>query len=134
MVNNRLGMNKSIGIFGSLFMATAVILGAFGAHFLKIVLSANQLNTFQTGVEYQFIHGLGLLFLGIIGDANFHKFFRWAGILMVIGISLFSGSLYLLSIQEWLNFNVSFLGPVTPLGGLAFILSWLFVLLGFTKQ
>lgn len=115
-------------------MATAVILGAFGAHFLKTVLSSNQLDTFQTGVEYQFIHGLGLLFLGIIGDSNLHKFFRWAGFLMIIGIILFSGSLYLLSIQEWLNFNVSFLGPVTPLGGLAFILSWLFVLLGFTKQ
>ena len=75
MGDNRLIMNKRIGIWGSLFLGTAVILGAFGAHYLKNVLFANQIDTFQTGVQYQFIHGLGLLFLGLIGGSNVEKFF-----------------------------------------------------------
>lgn len=127
-------MDKSKGIWGSVFLGSAVVLGAFGAHYLKSVLAPNQLETFQTGVEYQFIHGLGLLLLAIAGGHQFHKYFHWAGIFMIIGVGLFSGSLYLLSMQDWMNFNAAFLGPITPLGGLAFILGWLFTLLGFIKR
>lgn len=127
-------MNRKLGIWGSVFLATAVVFGAFGAHYLKGVLDVNSLDTFDTGLEYQFIHGLGLLLLGLSKWTFSDKFFRWAGNLMVIGVFLFSGSLYLLSMQDWMGINFSFLGPITPLGGIAFILGWLLILLGFIKQ
>lgn len=127
-------MNRKLGIWGSTFLITAVAFGAFGAHSLKGVLDANSLGTFHTGVEYQFIHGLGLLLFGLSKETLSVKFFRWAGNLMIIGVFLFSGSLYLLSMQVWMSINISFLGPITPLGGLCFILGWLFTLIGFLRQ
>lgn len=127
-------MNKNLGIWGSIFLGTAVAFGAFGAHYLKGLLAADQLEIFQTGVDYQFIHGLGLLLLGNMDGPHSHKYFKWAGKLMIIGIVLFSGSLYLLSMQNWMGLSLRFLGPITPLGGLSMIIGWLFTLIGFIKQ
>ena len=107
-----------------LFCLSAVILGAFGAHALKEVLSESQLSSFQTGVRYQFFHGLAILILSF----NMNYFTkRLSSIIkiMSVGIILFSISIYLLNIQDLVGFSMSYLGPITPIGGLLLITSWI---------
>jgi len=91
-------------------------LGAFGAHGLKNVLSEHGLDIYKTAVSYQMWHTLALALVGIMPE---HRYLRWAGWSLLIGIVLFSGSLYLLAI-----FNLSWLGMITPFGGVAFLLAW----------
>lgn len=121
-------MRKSFIRTGSFFAMTAVILGAFGAHTLEQVLGAEQLDTFKTGVTYQFYHALALLFLGLWLYFRKTKTMEYAGWAFIIGTSLFSGSLYVLSVREWLNLELSWLGPITPLGGTFFIVGWAILL------
>ena len=107
-----------------LFCLSAVILGAFGAHALKEMLSESQLSSFQTGVRYQFFHGLTILILSF----NMNYFTkRLSSIIkiMSVGIILFSFSIYLLNIQYLIGFSMSYLGPITPIGGLLLITSWI---------
>lgn len=107
-----------------LFCLSAVILGAFGAHALKEVFSESQLSSFQTGVRYQFFHGLAILILSF----NMNYFTkRLSSIIkiMSLGIILFSFSIYLLNIQYLIGFSMSYLGPITPIGGLLLITSWI---------
>ena len=107
-----------------LFCLSAVILGAFGAHTLKEVLSESQLSSFQTGVRYQFFHGLAILILSF----NMNYFTkRLSSIIKIMsaGIILFSFSIYLLNIQDLVGFSMSYLGPITPIGGLLLITSWI---------
>ena len=106
-----------------LFCLSAVILGAFGAHALKEVLSESQLNSFRTGIRYQFFHGLAILILSL----NSKQFTdRLSSIIKIMsaGIILFSFSIYLLNIQDLVGFSMSYLGPITPIGGLLLITSW----------
>jgi len=112
--------SKFFLILGSLNGALAVLLGAFGAHGLKKSLSPERLNLWHTGVEYHFYHALALLVVGILA-LHFQETrgLQWAGWSFLIGIVLFSGSLYGLSIS-----GVKILGAITPLGGLAFIIGW----------
>jgi uncharacterized membrane protein YgdD (TMEM256/DUF423 family) len=121
--------NRNILFSGAIFMALAVLLGAFGAHALKKVLSAEMLAIYKTGVEYQFYHALGLLLIGLIGFQIDSKWLRWSGILLVVGIILFSGSLYALSIS-----GVKFLGAITPIGGLSFVAGWICLIIAFWKH
>lgn len=114
-------MTKLFLTLGSIAMALAVSLGAFGAHGLKSRLSQEMISIFETGVEYHFYHALGLLLVGIA--AHFlpeTNWLRWAGWLMIAGILIFSGSLYALSIS-----GVRWLGAITPIGGVCFIVAWL---------
>jgi uncharacterized membrane protein YgdD (TMEM256/DUF423 family) len=118
--------NKFI-VFGALFMALGVTAGAFGAHILKDKLSLYELSIYEKAVHYQMIHALGLIFIGLYSMQNSDKKIKWAGNFLVIGIILFSGSLYLLSVR-----NISFtgnisaiLGPMTPIGGLSFVFGWI---------
>ena len=107
-----------------LFCLSSVILGAFGAHALKEVLSESQLNSFQTGIRYQFFHGLAILILSL----NSKQFTdRLSSIIKIMsaGIILFSFSIYLLNIQDLVGFSMSYLGPITPIGGLLLITSWI---------
>lgn len=114
---------------GSLNAALAVLLGAFGAHVLKSKLTEASLAIYQTGVHYHFYHALGLILAGIIIMQNApSSTFRWSGWLMLTGIILFSGSLYLLSIT-----NIRWLGAITPFGGLAFIIAWLILFTGIIR-
>ena len=127
-------MNKRIIIFASVFGILAVILGAFGAHSLKELISAKELDTWNTAVQYQFYHTLALLFL-----ASFSRFrsraVNAASWFFSFGILFFSGSLYLLSVKTILNItNVNFLGPLTPIGGLLFILGWISLLVATIKN
>ncbi len=104
--------------------ALAVSIGAFGAHGLKPQLSEYQLDIFEKGVQYQFIHTLALLGAGLLQMLK-NRDMKWTGRLFAAGIIFFSGSLYLLACRDLLPFSVAWAGPVTPLGGLCFIAGWL---------
>lgn len=107
--------------------ATAIILGAFGAHALKNVLTQVQLESFETGVRYQFYHALFLLFISIAPTISV-KQKNILTSLATIGVLFFSGSIYLLATQNIAGFKASFLGPITPIGGLFMISTWILLL------
>jgi uncharacterized membrane protein YgdD (TMEM256/DUF423 family) len=113
-------MSKLFLILGSINAAVAVTMGAFGAHSLKAKISEEMLSVFQTGVQYHFYHSLGLLIIGLL-TLYFQsgKYLYAAGWIMLFGIILFSGSLYIMSTT-----NTRWLGMITPFGGIAFIISW----------
>lgn len=101
--------------------ALVVLLGAFGAHALKARLPGEMLAVWQTGVHYHMFHALGLLSAGLLATHLGESLcLKWSGWLMVLGIVLFSGSLYLLSATGW-----HWLGMATPFGGLAFVAAWI---------
>ena len=118
--------NKLISLATSLALL-AVVFGAFGAHSLKEVLEPHQIDAFETASRYQFYHALALLILGLHADSL--KSAVFVGKLMAVGVFCFSFSIYLLSLQDYLGVNLSFLGPVTPIGGLLLIISWSLLLL-----
>lgn len=120
--------NQNIILAGAIFMALAVSLGAFGAHALKKVLSPEMLIIYHTGVEYQFYHALGLLLTGLIGFHIKSKLIGWAAVFLTVGIILFSGSLYLLTLS-----GIKALGAITPLGGVSFIAGWICLTLALVK-
>lgn len=107
-------------ITGALFGMLAVIFGAFGAHALKKILTEEQLKSFETGVKYQMYHALVLLFVGsyfnVPSSAIYYAF--------VIGVILFSFSIYGLVLSDAKGKKMKFLGPITPLGGLLLIAGW----------
>lgn len=115
--------NNTVIATGAIFGLLAIVLGAFGAHALKKVLTPEKLNSFEVGVRYQIYSALFLLLLGFNG--NFEQLsYQWSFYLVSIGTILFSVSIYLLALAEYLKKNFKFLGPVTPLGGLLMILGW----------
>lgn len=120
-------------VFGAAFGMLSVILGAFGAHALKKILSVERLESFETGVRYQMYAAFFLLIAGYIlkFDTSSQK---WISILMIAGTMLFSFSIYGLSLQDYLGMNLKFLGPITPLGGLFMILAWLMLIFYFVKN
>ena len=110
-------------------MMTSVILGAFGAHALKEVLTPEQLISFETGVRYQMIHAIAILLIAFKGH-HFHlRYEKWIVNLFGIGIILFSFSIYLLNLQDVLEFKAKWLGPITPIGGSLLIIGWLLLLI-----
>lgn len=114
---------KTFIVIGALAMALGVILGAFGAHGLKSKLTPDLLAVYHTGVEYHLYHALGLILLGIL----IHQFPQMAGLrtggwLLLAGIVIFSGSLYVLAIT-----GIRWLGAITPIGGAAFIAGWVWI-------
>jgi len=109
---------KTLAIAGAL-IALATVLGAFGAHALKSQLSPDKLAVYETAVRYHFLHALGLLVIGVLLRSTDTELLRWSAMLVLVGIILFSGSLYLLTFGA-----PRFLGVVTPLGGLALIVGW----------
>ena len=121
--------NRTILLAGAIFMALAVLLGAFGAHALKKVLSPDMLAIYKTGVEYQFYHALGLLLIGVIGFHIRSKYIQWAGLFISIGIIIFSGSLYVLTLS-----GIKALGAITPIGGLSFVAGWIFLAITIWKR
>ena len=125
-------MNKKTVITGVILIIVAIVLGAFGAHALKEVLDANQLTSFETGVRYQMYHGLGLLAIGLSAD-KFNFSLTWVFWLMLVGVVLFSGSIYFLATQDILGVSLRFLGPITPLGGVLLISAWIVLLIQLIK-
>lgn len=117
--------NMFIALSG-LYGAFAVMIGAFGAHALKDSMSVAQLGTYQTGNLYHITHTLALLAIGLVLQHQPQsRYFKASAWLITIGIPLFSGSLYALALG-----GPSWLGPITPLGGMAFIIAWLCLALG----
>ena len=121
--------NQTILLTGAIFMALAVLLGAFGAHALKQSLSSEMLAVYKTGVEYQFYHALGLLLIGLVGFHVKSKYLSWAGLFITIGIILFSGSLYVLTLS-----GIKGLGAITPVGGLSFVAGWILLAVALLKR
>jgi uncharacterized membrane protein YgdD (TMEM256/DUF423 family) len=125
--------HKKIVISASVLAAVAITLGAFGAHGLKQLISVESLAIFETGVTYQMYHALALLALGlnaVVPSKTIRVVFRF----FVFGILFFSGSLYFLALKSIMPFSVSFLGPVTPVGGLLLILGWARLIYGVLKK
>ena len=122
-------MTKVFLVLGALNAFLAVGLGAFGAHGLKAHLSADILAVFQTAVQYHFYHALGLLVVGIlVTQWPTVGLIKIAGWVMFAGIVVFSGSLYVLSIT-----GIRWLGAITPIGGTAFIVAWLLLIVAFVR-
>lgn len=114
-------MQKFFLLAGSIAMALAVALGAFGAHGLKNMLTDEMLDIFETGVKYHFYHAIGLLVIGLVAQHMSESLLlQWAGWMMIAGILIFSGSLYILSIA-----GIRWMGAITPIGGVCFIISWI---------
>jgi uncharacterized membrane protein YgdD (TMEM256/DUF423 family) len=122
-----------IGIAGVLG-ALVVILGAFGAHALKTKLEITELATFETGVKYHFYHTIALLIIGLLMERYPSQLLNIAGISFITGIVLFSGSLYLLATRSLIGGELKWLGPITPFGGLAFVIGWLSVSIAMFKK
>ncbi len=118
-------MRKKLLRLAALLGALAVAIGAFGAHALKPHLSPESLDTFRTGVQYHFVHVLALLGCTALLYMGRKNSLWYAGMAFVAGIILFSGSLYWLSLEELVAVPASILGPITPIGGVCFILGWL---------
>jgi uncharacterized membrane protein YgdD (TMEM256/DUF423 family) len=117
-------MEKTFLLLASIFGALAVALGAFGAHALESRLSAEMLSIYETGARYHFYHALALLgVVAVISRWPESGAGVWAGWLFVIGIVIFSGSLYLLAFT-----GIRWLGAITPIGGAALIAGWLCLL------
>ena len=126
-------MDKKIISTGAFFGMVAIILGAFGAHALKKILSLEQLTTFETGVKYQMYHALFLLFIGLSGLSQ--KIKKTIYFLVVFGVLFFSGSIYLLATNgQFIPFDFKAIGFVTPIGGLLLILSWGILLVNILKK
>ena len=128
-------MQKTFGLIAALYGALAVILGAFGAHALKEKLDAYQLEIFNKGVQYQFYHVIALFAVVFLAEKIQPKTLTFAGWFFSVGILFFSGSLYLLATRSLMGTDTltPILGPVTPLGGLCFIIGWILLLVSFTK-
>lgn len=126
-------MDKKIFSTAGFFGMTAIILGAFGAHALKEVLSTEQLVTFETGVKYQMYHALFLLFLGMNNHLS-HKAKKTILALVIVGIIFFSGSIYLLATNSLSSFDFKVIGFVTPIGGLLLIMAWSYLMIHFLKK
>lgn len=126
-------MDKKILSTGAVLGFIAIILGAFGAHALKKVLNLDQLASFETGVKYQMYHALFLLFLGGSNLVS-EKAKRSIYFLVLSGVVLFSGSIYLLATKNVSNIDFGIIGIVTPIGGLLMIVGWIVLFLNIMKK
>lgn len=118
-------------IAGAVFALLSVAFGAFGAHALKDVLTEHYAAVWETAVHYQMFHAVGLIVIGILMSKSLlgpTPMLSRAGVLMFIGVILFSGSLYVLSITQ-----IKILGAITPIGGVLFLVAWLMVILAASK-
>lgn len=126
-------MNKKIILTASILGMIAIVLGAFGAHALKKVLTTDALTTFETGVKYQMYHALFLLFLGTT-DLVGLKTKKMLWLLTVLGTIFFSCSIYLLATNALTSFDFKIIGFITPIGGLLLILAWIGLFLAILKN
>jgi len=119
-------LDKNMVVTASFLTAATIAIGAFGAHGLKNIVDASALNIFETGVRYQMYHCLAILVLGLAPSIpeKVKKTVFW---FFILGILLFSGSIYLLALDDVLPFNAGKIGFVTPIGGLMFIIGWIWL-------
>ena len=122
-------MMKWCLLAGSMGAGLSVVLGAFAAHGLKHKLSPEMLSVFQTGVQYQMYHSLALILLFILQRHLADPLITWAAGLMLIGMVFFSGSLYGLAMTQ-----VKWFGPITPIGGMCFIMGWVLLVVSVIRH
>ncbi|MEZ4855061.1 MAG: DUF423 domain-containing protein [Gelidibacter sp.] len=125
-------MNKSILITAAVLGIVSIILGAFAAHGLKTLISADMQQVFETGVRYQMYHAIVLLFVGSTSLLSM-KAKNTIAYLIVIGLLFFSGSIYGLATNELTSFDFKSVGFITPIGGLLLIIAWVLLLINFLK-
>ncbi|MGD9852165.1 MAG: DUF423 domain-containing protein [Nitrospirales bacterium] len=111
---------------GAVMSLLGVAAGAFGAHGLRPILTEQMMAVFETSVRYHLVHGPAILIAGLSGHFFRHRVFRWAAWSFILGIFIFSGSLYILSLS-----GIRSLGILTPFGGLAFLIGWGFLAWGY---
>jgi uncharacterized membrane protein YgdD (TMEM256/DUF423 family) len=126
-------MEKRIIKTAAILGFIAIAFGAFGAHSLKKMVGLLELNTFETGVRYQMYHALFLLFIGTTNKIS-ESVKKVIYLTTLSGIVLFSGSLYLLALNNFLPFNFKPFGFVTPIGGLLFLIAWFWLFVNFNKK
>lgn len=126
-------MKNTTLIIGAVYGLLSVILGAFGAHALKKVISVEKLISFETGVRYQMYAALFLLIVGYILKFETPSE-KWISILMIAGTFIFSVTIYLLAFSEVAAIPTKIIGPLTPLGGLLMIISWAMLIFYFVKN
>jgi uncharacterized membrane protein YgdD (TMEM256/DUF423 family) len=125
-------MKISVSI-GAYSMALAIVFGAFGAHSLKLLVSEYAVEIFNKGVYYQVIHSIGILISALL--LKNQKALRTVTFLFISGIVAFSGSLYILTFSDFIPTIVKqVVGPITPIGGLFFVVSWWFLARSFKKE
>ena len=117
-------INKNIVITAALLAALTIMVGAFGAHGLKELISEKSLVSFETGVRYQMYHVIVMLLLGL-STGVLPKTQKWVFCFFIIGILFFSGSIYLLALNEFLPFDAKWIAFTTPIGGFILIIGWL---------
>ena len=136
-------MNHTKFVFwGAILAGLAVLFGAFGTHvispmFAEIPPNVKQtppIEIFHTGVEYQFYHALALMITGVLYRQKSNRHVKNAGLLFLLGILLFSGSLYLITMGYMMRRNFSFVGAITPLGGISFIIAWMLLAFNYNKK
>ncbi|WP_428910146.1 DUF423 domain-containing protein [Niallia sp. Krafla_26] len=116
-------------VIGATLAGLSVAFGAFGAHILERILEPKYLDIWGKGVTYQMLHAVGMILVGILlGKTPGNSLLTWSGWLMFIGVLLFSGSLYVLSVTK-----ISMLGAITPLGGVSFIIAWILIIVAAVK-
>lgn len=126
-------MKQTVLIIAAIYGMLSVILGAFGAHAFKDILTPEKLISFETGVRYQMYHAIVLLVIGLTLSFT-SPLEKWAAICIITGVLLFSFSIYFLSFSGHWGINLRFLGPVTPIGGLFLIAGWLLLIVFFIKN
>ncbi|HEU4469554.1 MAG TPA: DUF423 domain-containing protein [Flavisolibacter sp.] len=128
-------MHKLFLIVGTILAGLAVALGAFGAHGLKKLANEETVGIYQTGVQYQMYHALALLAIGLLAERFSGNAIGYAGFLFMGGITLFSGSLYLIASLKAMNKEISpVIGIMTPIGGLLFIAGWIVLLVALIRK
>lgn len=128
-------MHKGFLVTAAFMGAIAVMLGAFGAHALRSLISNEQsLSAFETGVRYQFYHVFALALTGVLYAAYPNRSVKAAGILFITGTLFFSGSLYILTYGTVSGASMRWVGPLTPLGGIMLIIGWICLGLGMIKR
>ncbi|MBM3451590.1 MAG: DUF423 domain-containing protein [Bacteroidetes bacterium] len=125
-------MNKKVLFFAIFFIGSSILLGAFGAHALKAILPIDKLTSFEIGIKYQMYSGLALLILGLSGKKIFlpKLFFN----LNISGTFLFSFSIYLLCLNDFILIPKILLVPLTPLGGAMILFSWVYLFISIWKN
>ena len=126
-------MKIKMRFFGSLFMVLGMVLGALGSHYLKKILSAESLDSFEVGLRYLIYQGLGLFFLSSI-DFTTSKIKKYIFHLILWGTIAFSGSIFILSFKSQFTSSLAWIGPITPLGGTALIIAWILTTREFIKR
>lgn len=128
-------MHRGFLITGALLGALSVALGAFAAHGLRTIVPAETVASFETGVRYQIYHCFALFIVAIVYEKLGGSLLRWSGNLFIIGIILFSGSLYAMTaLRATETVGISGIGIITPIGGLFFIAGWTLMMVAFIKK